>query len=674
MKWNDLAVPAGVALLSVTLAFVGTHYFAPLVLAENTVADFRTATMLPSEPQDPDVVIAAVTEDTLSNFSYRSPVDRAFLAGLLRALEQRHPKAIALDVLFDQPTEPEKDALLKQTIESLSVPLAISYVDKTGIVDEDQLAYENDFVPARLRVYADQQTSEGIARKLYPGKRANDGTFIPGFAYGVAQKAGVAAAPIGDEANMSTWDDIAWRGVPTAVDTAIAEYPAHAVAILPPVLFENKVVLVGEIVSLTDRFPTPFATAYSGSKGDWAGVEIQAQGVSQVMHGRHSRKMTRGPEWTLMICLALAGVTFGKMNLGMARQLAVSGGTMALLWPAGFAIFHYFGLMMPLVEPSLAFVVATWGTDALTGREAKRQREFINGAFARYLNPSLVKQLANDPSKLQLGGEMRPMTILFCDIRGFTTISEKFDAHGLTRFINRFLTPMTDLIMAGGGTIDKYMGDCIMAFWNAPLDDPDHAEHGCRSALAMRARLAELNAQWRAEAEAAGTAPIVVNIGIGLNSGVCCVGNVGSDQRFDYSVLGDDVNLASRLEGQSKTYHLDIVIGERTAEAVPMLAILELDSIRVKGKTKPVLVYSLLGDDTLLADPAFLTLKESHDAMLAAYRRQAWSEARAHLDACRQKTMPLMAGFYDVYEERIADYEASPPGAAWDGVYVALTK
>jgi adenylate cyclase len=233
---------------------------------------------------------------------------------------------------------------------------------------------------------------------------------------------------------------------------------------------------------------------------------------------------------------------------------------------------------------------------------------------------------------------------------------------------------MTDLIMASGGTIDKYMGDAIMAFWNAPLDDAAHAEHGCRCALAMRSTLVELNTTWAAEAAAAGQAHIPVNIGIGLNSGICCVGNVGSDQRFDYSVLGDDVNLASRLEGQSKTYHLDLVIGARTAAAVPMLATLELDSIMVKGKTEPVHVFTVVGDEAVAADPTFVSLKTEHDAMLVAFRSQDWAGAKRHLQNCRTYTPPLMVGFYDVYEERIAAYEASPPSPDWDGVYVALTK
>ena len=233
---------------------------------------------------------------------------------------------------------------------------------------------------------------------------------------------------------------------------------------------------------------------------------------------------------------------------------------------------------------------------------------------------------------------------------------------------------MTDLILAAGGTIDKYMGDAIMAFWNAPLDDPAHAEHACLAALAMRDELARLNPIWRSEAEAEGKPFADIRVGIGLNTGMCCVGNMGSEHRFDYSVLGDDVNLASRLEAQSKTYHLDIVVGERTAAAAARLALLELDLIRVKGKTRPVRIHGLIGDGTLAASASFTALKADHDAMLAAYREQRWSAAEERLATCRAQAPEALQGLYALYEERIAGFRATPPAADWDGVFVALTK
>jgi adenylate cyclase len=469
---------------------------------------------------------------------------------------------------------------------------------------------------------------------------------------------------------------IAWHGSPSIDIKPFQMVPAHAVKIMPPTIVDltDKVVLIGGYFTLRDLHRTPFSSDFAGAKGEAPGIEVHAHAISQFLAGRSVEKPKLWQRLGLVLLLAAIGAGLGSLNTSTVKRFGLAGLALTLLWVTGFYLSYKFGIMIRLIEPSIALLLSTWATEAVMGAEAKRQREFINSAFTRYLNPSLVKRLADDPSKLQLGGEMRDMTLLFCDIRGFTTISEKFDAQGLTRFINRFLTPMTDLIMANRGTIDKYMGDAIMAFWNAPLDDPEHAANGCRSALAMRYRLQELNTAWKAEAEAAGQVHIPVNIGIGLNSGICCVGNVGSDQRFDYSVLGDDVNLASRLEGQSKTYGVDIVIGENTARAAPTMAILELDSIKVKGKTKPVTIYALVGDEKTAQDESFRSLKSEHEAMIACYRKQQWKEAIEHLERCREVSPPLMMGLYELYEERIASYLEAPPPVDWDGVYVALTK
>jgi adenylate cyclase len=234
---------------------------------------------------------------------------------------------------------------------------------------------------------------------------------------------------------------------------------------------------------------------------------------------------------------------------------------------------------------------------------------------------------------------------------------------------------MTELILERRGTIDKYMGDCIMAFWNAPLDDADHAKNGVRSALAMVDGVRALNAQLKAEAEAEKRKFVPINIGIGLNSGMVCVGNMGSDMRFDYSVLGDDVNLASRLEGQSKTYGTDNVIGENTRAKIEGFACLQLDRIQVKGKTVPVDIYTALGDEAYAATPEFKALEARHKEMLTAYRAQDWAAMRRKIEECRAlDPAGRLKTLYELYAERQESYQNAPPGADWDGVYVAKSK
>ena len=309
-------------------------------------------------------------------------------------------------------------------------------------------------------------------------------------------------------------------------------------------------------------------------------------------------------------------------------------------------------------------------------REAAEKKQ-VRGAFAQYLSPALVEQLADEPDRLQLGGETKEMTFLFCDVRGFTAISETFKSNpqGLTVLINRLLTPLTNVIMSRQGTIDKYMGDCIMAFWNAPLDDEQHAVNGCESALEMFKALDILNEERRLEAEEEGVPFLPLNVGAGLNTGDCVVGNMGSEQRFDYSVLGDPVNLAARLESQSKNYGVKIVIGPKTAEAgKDRFAMLEIDKIQVKGQSVGVDIYALIGDNDLATQADFVAHKEKHDAMLTAYRTQHWDDAEELLAECRKMTGDDYDVLYDLYQERIEYYQEVPPPVDWDGVYIAKTK
>jgi adenylate cyclase len=289
-----------------------------------------------------------------------------------------------------------------------------------------------------------------------------------------------------------------------------------------------------------------------------------------------------------------------------------------------------------------------------------------------YMHPQLVAELAAHPERLQLGGEMRDMTIMFCDIRGFTTLAEGMkDPRDLTHFMNSFLSPMTEIITERKGTIDKYIGDCIMAFWNAPLDDPEHAANAVRAAQAMRRQLVELNRIWSGQAPWPGKPDKPVRMGIGINTGRCVVGNFGSDKHFDYSLLGDPVNLASRLESLGKLYGIDLVIGEETANQLggdP--ALIEIDWVAVKGKSEARHVFTMLPQEEV-ADQEFVPL---HRALLDAYRQKGWGEARRLLADRRLAAVAHLAPVYQLYRERIAEFGRAPPAADWEGVYVAEEK
>ena len=438
----------------------------------------------------------------------------------------------------------------------------------------------------------------------------------------------------------------------------------------PPAGLEGAICFVGTSApGLNDLRPTPLNPAS-------AGVNVHANIVEQVL----TQNFLERPDWATGAELTFTAV-LGLILLALLELLGAAWSA-----PAGLGIFaaavwlswHAFTAWHWLLDPvfpclSLAGVYASFA--AVGYIRSERDRHKITDTFGRYLSPKVVEKLAKNPGAVELGGETREMTFHFCDIRGFTTISEKFDPPGLTRFINRFLTPMTQLILDNEGTIDKYMGDCIMAFWNAPMDVPDHARKACTASLKMHARLRELNAQWQDEARKAGIDLPEIHIGTGLNTGPCVVGNMGSTLRVDYTVLGDDVNLASRLEGQSKTYGVDIVIGPLTREAAPDFAALELDLIKVKGKTKPVRISALLGDPAAAASGPFRALAKSHEEFLAAYRRRDWDAAERLLKEARGLGESWKLGkLYDLYAARIAVFRAEPPGADWDGVFTATSK
>ena len=406
------------------------------------------------------------------------------------------------------------------------------------------------------------------------------------------------------------------------------------------------------------------------------GVEVHANVAEQII----TKNFIKRPDWAIgaetayLLVLGLL-LLFVLSRGGAMWSLPLAGaavaGTVWLSWHA-FVAWHW---LLDPVFPALGLLVvyATWSAVGFVRTEGDKRR--ITDTFGRYLSPKVVEKLAKNPGEVELGGETREMTFHFCDVRGFTTISEKFDPHGLTVFINNFLTPMTQIILEHDGTIDKYMGDCIMAFWNAPMHVPDHAKRACTAALKMHRRLGELNAQWQADAKTKGIDLPKIEIGTGLNTGPCVVGNMGSTLRVDYTVLGDDVNLASRLEGQSKSYGVKIVIGPVTREQAPDFAAIELDLIKVKGKTKPVRIFALLGEPDDAGSAAFKALAVKHEEFLAAYRAARFDKAEALMKESRAAGEHWKLGkLYDLYADRIAAFRAEPPPKDWDGVFVATSK
>jgi adenylate cyclase len=440
-----------------------------------------------------------------------------------------------------------------------------------------------------------------------------------------------------------------------------------------PQQLSRKLVLVGtSAAGLLDLKTTPVDPSMPG-------VEVHAQ----ILESMLTKSMLSAPNYAIgaELCAALligAVIVWIAPILSPFFLLAFGAAIGALVVGTSWYYYTQEKLLIDFTYPLLSSILIylTLVFTNYVGEQAQRRR--IRSAFSQYLSPALVAELAQSPEKLVLGGEQRNMTIMFSDVRGFTTISEMYkdDPQGLTSLMNSFLTPLTNAIIDRKGTIDKYMGDAIMAFWNAPLDDPAHEINACEAAIDMLDRVEKLNLARRQEAESNARPFFPINIGVGINTGTCVVGNMGSDLRFDYSVLGDSVNLASRLEGQCKSYGLPIIVGSRTAlVAKERFAVLEIDFVAVKGKKEPEVVYAIMGRQELANSGKFQRWRDLNIEMLSQYRRRDWTAALAAIERGRSlDEEQRFKTLYDVYSERIRAFQLSPPPEDWDGAYALDTK
>jgi len=421
----------------------------------------------------------------------------------------------------------------------------------------------------------------------------------------------------------------------------------------------GRIVLVGtSAVGLRDIVSVPMGYSVPG-------VKVHAEIIDQVV----GQTFLTRPDWASGAELAAAAL-LGLVLLGFAGRtgaLVTSGVALVLIGAALAASWWAFASQRLLLDPllpglgvALVFLVTT----PILLLMSDRERAFVRGAFGRYLSPTLVERLAANPQALALGGEERELTVLFSDIRGFTSLSEKMNPTELTALLNGFLTPMTDILLASEGTIDKYMGDAIMCFWNAPLDIAEHERKACLAALRMVDALEALNA--------GRDKPL--KVGIGLNTAPCCVGNLGSAQRFSYSAIGDGVNLASRVEGLTKAYGVSVLVTDPTRQAADGLAFLEVDLVRVVGRAEPVPIHTLVGDEAMAATAGFKALAADHAELIAAYRAADPDRAEAVLARAKAHGSEDVARLYDMYEERIAEMRADPPVPGWDGVFTAKSK
>ncbi|MEQ1951309.1 adenylate/guanylate cyclase domain-containing protein [Mesorhizobium sp. CN2-181] len=614
----------------------------PWRLIELKIFDYFS-TIAPPAPTEDSPIIVAIDEPSMAEIGRRWPWPRDLHATLVRSLRAAGAKAVGLDIIFAEPSAAAGDAALAATLGPDVVLAADETIIRTPQADqrirvEPLPAFtEAGAKPGIASVLLD---GDGIVRRMPP--------YADGFATRLLEATGVAPGSPPPDALIQAFG-------PARTFQTVSYYQAlDPKGFLPPGIFRDRIVIVGLSMQSAsgvdsggaDVFATPYTVR---SRNLIPGAELQATVLENLARGLFVTPAQASLAALSTIAGALlAGVVIWR-GTGYVTGL-VSVVTIVLFFGASFLLLHYGRFYLAPLAPSLSFAGVAAIQSARDYAAERRRRMRITRAFSQYLSPVLVGRLADDTGQLKLGGERRELTILFCDVRGFTTISEemKDDPEGLTRLMNRLLNPLSDVILKAGGTIDKYIGDAIMAFWNAPLDDPDHARHAIEAALGMLKAVDALNVEREAEADIFARKPHPLKIGIGINTGDCVVGNMGSDFRFNYSALGDAVNLASRLESETKAFGVSILVGEQTARrAGGKIALAELDSVRVKGKSEAVAV------STPVPEASAEALAE-HAAFLADVRMGRTTSHDPRFEKL-SKTLPRVDGFYRLLKQRFSD-------------------
>jgi adenylate cyclase len=634
-------------------------------------------------PVDNEIYVVNIDESALDKWG-QWPFPRTTYAGIIQELYKRNAGLVVWNVMMPEADRFGGDAALAKVLEENPVVLANipSSKDKNTARKPGAVIlnpeYMNQIInyPGMIANIPDIEKNaagigtvvtlpeiDGVARRM-PLIVASNGKLFPSLSMEVLRVAAddttfqVKLAPTGVEKmripkfGPITTDNFGriWIDWSQQSKTAsVTNLPAD---------FGNAVVVVG--VSATG-IGNPVATA----KGAVWPQDVQAAVIGTLLNQVNIQRPDYADGAEMLAMLAA-----GLILLFLTRWVYIGLGSVFVMGGAGvYASFYAFNHDLLLID-STAFTVAVvlvslhaYGIKFVSEFLQKQQ---IKKQFGTYLSPALVEKLQKNPELLRLGGETRELSIMFTDVRGFTTISEHYgaDVQGLTQIMNRYMTAMTKKIIDNEGTLDKYIGDAQMAFWNAPLDDADHAKHAVKTALEMLGDLERFNEEIAKEGVPA------FGMGLGINTGSVVVGNMGSAQRFDYTCLGDSVNLASRLEGQSKPYHVKMVIGPKTYEYVKnMYTCIELDCLAVKGKTEGVNIYTIVPSGSV-KPPAL----SSHEYFLGYYRACKWDEAATYARMLKKAFDGELSEYYDMMIERMEEYKTNPPGDNWDGVYRTNSK
>ena len=710
MTLSPLKISIALVILALVAFFLDPNF---LRFMELKALDLRMVSRGPL-PTSGQVVIATVDEKSLSEIG-RWPWSRSMTAKLVDSLKEYGAKAVGFDIVFAEPeqsTGPSADAILAKSVKDAK-NVSLGYFFHTSMKDVEFLSeeyinasgsliagsmysmvrvkgHDGDYnlIKAHAPVPSIKEIAESGENSGYFNAFPDpDGVirwsplvikFQDNFYYSLPiallmqyldypmivlnmAEFGVDGITLGD---LRIPTDESGRLLINYLGPA-KTFPHYSISDLiagriSPDLVKDKIVVVGATATgIYDLRVTPFSPVYPG-------VELHATVVENILQGNFLEQSA----WTTFI--DICGIIFFGMIIGIAipRLKALQGILLVMVLLGGFVagntlIFAKYNTWLNMVYPVLTMMTIYLVITVYRYFTEEREKKKIRGAFQYYLTASVINELLKDPTKLKLGGDKKDLTVMFSDIRGFTTISEKLTPEELVHLLNEYLTAMTDIVFKYEGLLDKYIGDAIMAVFGAPVDQPDHALRSCRTALEMMATLKGLQQKWAAEGRP------FVDIGVGINSGDMVVGNMGSNMRFDYTVMGDNVNLSSRLEGINKEYGTHIVISEFTYEVVKEEVFCrELDAVRVKGKKLPVKIYELICERKDAAEHEEY-IGRFH-AGLAHYKAARWDEGIAAFKSVleiRPDDPPAK-----LYIQRCQDLKENPPEGEGDGVFTMTRK
>ncbi len=628
---RDVAWLGGIILLSGLISSALPSGLAFTHALEMWGRDIRIALATPAEPQNEDIVIVAITDATLDALPYHFPIDRAFMANLINRLDQLGARAIGIDLLLDSETEPEKDNLLIKAFEESRAPIIPIWSDNTfdvGAISGDKTESSRD-KKKRLgklqRFVGDNPAGHGVAflDTFDRTARRQKPVWDPDSPYPFQFPAAIAHA-LGVEFDKSV-APIAWWGKTVKGEKPFKQYPAHWIDLATPEWIDGKVVLIGVDLVDIDRHRTPFNL--SNWRERMAGIEIHAHALAQLLNGRALWVTSVPTNFVIGLLAGILGVVIALVRAPMAAKVVIGALIVILFWTCSFFIYRYGGPLYPVFMPVLALVAAISLTSVFDGRREREKRAFIRGAFARYVPPGIVSRLDQDPSRLQLGGERRQLTVLFTDLAGFTSFSEGLDAKLLAEIINDYLEGVASTVLRNGGTIDKFLGDGTMSFFGAPEPHDDDFDRAVTCAIEIDRFSDTFAEKWSAQGFDVGETRI------GVYCGPAVVGNFGGRDRFDYTALGDTVNTASRLESANKFTNSRILIGSDGPLPPTSHRLRPVGKLILAGKSEPIAAYepSPNDQDTDLYLSAYATLDGDPATAKQAFREILQQRPGDHL-------------------------------------------